>query len=78
MGEGSAGARDEVGELWAGGLEGNDGPGPDKGEFWRRDGEGECNEGEPEERVEDLKGLTCGRTGRLIGTGPAPLSYIQQ
>ena len=32
MGEGSAGALDEVGELCAGGRDGSEGPGPDKGE----------------------------------------------
>jgi hypothetical protein len=72
MGEGDAGMRDEVGELCAAGLDGRDGPAPDKGECCRREGEGECNEGEPEERVNDLKGLTGGGTGRRIGRGPAP------
>ena len=74
IGDGSAGARDEVGELCTGTLDANVGPGPDKGECWRREGEGECNDGDPEERVDDLKGLTWERTGRRMGRGPAPLS----
>ena len=46
------------------------GPADERGEGWRREGEGECSEGEPEERVEALKGWTGLMLGRRIGSGP--------
>lgn len=70
MGDGNAGALDEVGELWAG-LEGNDGPAVESGDDCRSDGEGECSDGDPDDRVDDLKGLTGGNAGRRMGNGPA-------
>ena len=68
--DGTALAREEVGEV-CGGRDGSVGP-PDSGEFCRSDGEGEYNDGEPEDSVDDLKGL-MGLTGlpdRRIGNGP--------
>lgn len=72
---GAALAREEVGDV-CGGRDGSVGP-PDSGEFCRSDGEGEYNDGEPEDRVDDLKGL-MGLTvfpDRLIGKGPWAVVY---
>ena len=68
MGDGSAGAREDVGELCTG-REGSDGP-PVSGECCLRDVEGECTEGEPDDIVPDLNGFTVLSAGRRIGTGP--------
>ena len=67
MGDGSAGARDDVGELWAG-REGSEGP-LVREDCCLKDVEGECTEGEPD-IVPDLNGLTGLNAGRRKGTGP--------
>ena len=63
--EGAALASEEVGDV-CGGRDGSVGP-PDIGEFCRSDGEGE-----PEDSVDDLKGLIAltGLPDRRIGRGP--------
>lgn len=57
-----------------GGREGREGPprpAEDSGDGWRRDGEGECREGDPDDRVPPLKGCTGLMFGRRI-VSPAP------
>ena len=61
---GEGGTRDDVGDC--AGREGRDGP-AESGELWRSDGDGECNEGDPDEIVDDLNALTV-VIGRRIGT----------
>lgn len=68
MGEGSTGARDDVGELCTG-REGSEGP-PVSGECCLMEVEGECTEGEPDDIVPDLKGFTGLSVGLRIGTAP--------
>ena len=54
IGEGGFCPRVDIGEC--GGLDGREGPTPaDRGE-WRRDGDGEWSDGDPEDRVDDLNG----------------------
>lgn len=64
-------ARDDVGDVWVG-RDGRDGPPgrEESGEFCRRDGEGECVDGEPEDRVDDLKGLIVFMAWRRMGRAP--------
>ena len=66
---GEAGAREDVGDC-AGrpGREGPPRPPVASGEGCRRDGEGECKEGEPEDMVEDLKTGTEVMGVRRMGT----------
>lgn len=68
IGEGGFGTRDEIGE--SGGRAGNEGPAvlAESGEWWRREGDGECMDGDPEDIVGDLNGFS---TGLRMGTGPA-------
>jgi hypothetical protein len=48
------------------------GPGPrgGSGDACLKEGDGECSEGEPEESVDALKGLSGFSCGRRIGSGP--------
>jgi hypothetical protein len=48
------------------------GPGPrgGSGEACLKEGDGECSEGEPEESVDALNGLSGLSCGRRIGNGP--------
>ena len=57
-----------MGELCTG-REGSDGPAVN-GECWRRDVDGECTDGEPDDMVPDLNALIGLKAGRRIGIGP--------
>lgn len=68
IGEGTT--REELGEVCVGraGTLGRATP-LASGEGWRREGEGEWIEGEPEESVEDLNGWTVLMFGLRMGSG---------
>lgn len=68
IGDGSAGAREDVGELCTG-REGNEGPAV-SGECCLREVDGEWTDGEPDDMVPDLNALIGLRAGRRIGIGP--------
>lgn len=73
---GEGGTREDVGDC--AGREGRDGPvPPDSGELWRREGDGECNEGDPDEIVDDLNALTA-VMGRRMGTPAAEAASCNQ
>lgn len=67
MGDGSAGAREDVGELCTG-REGSDGPAL-SGECCRSDVDGEWTDGEPEDMVPDLNAFIGVSAGRRMGIG---------
>jgi hypothetical protein len=79
-GEGRNGAMGEDDtRLWLDGdggtrgeLEIAGGPGPreGRGEACLKEGDGECSEGEPDESVDALNGLSGFSCGRRIGSGP--------
>jgi hypothetical protein len=68
---GEGGTREELGEVCVGraGRLGRATP-LASGDGWRREGEGEWIEGEPEESVEDLNGWTGLMFGLRMGSGP--------
>ena len=51
-------------------MAGGPGPREGRGEACLNEGDGECSEGEPEERVDALNGLSGFSCGRRIGSGP--------